>query len=59
MIKGGALEAQGEGLKILLTLVEGTERFWGWEQMSCVHFSKIVSVSLCLCFPQYSSVRRL
>lgn len=26
MIRGGTLEAQGEGLKILLTLVVGTER---------------------------------
>lgn len=41
MIRGGPPEDQGQGL----TFVEGTERFQGWEQMSCVHFSKIVSVS--------------
>jgi hypothetical protein len=28
-IRGGALEAQGEGLKSLSTLVEATGRFWG------------------------------
>lgn len=35
-IRGAAPEAQGEGLMILLTWVEGTERFLGWKQMSCV-----------------------
>ena len=32
-----------------IDLGEGTERFWGWEQMSCGRVSKILSDSLWLC----------
>lgn len=51
-IRGGVPEAEGKRLKILLILVEGTERFLGW------NFSKFISVSLWLCFPRYCSTRR-
>jgi hypothetical protein len=50
MIRGGGPEAQGKGPKIL----SGRNReVWGMGTMSFVHFSKIVSISLWLCFPEY------
>jgi hypothetical protein len=39
-VRGSAPGAQGQGLKMLLTLVERTEAF-GMGRMSCVRFSKL------------------
>jgi hypothetical protein len=47
MIRGGTFEAQGEGLKILLTLVEGTGRVLDVNRRP-VYISAIVSISLWL-----------
>ena len=52
-IRGGAPEAQGEGLKILLKLVEGIGRFLdGNICLTCI-LQQVVSVSLWLCLPLY------
>ena len=57
-IRGGALEAQGKGLKILLTLVEGIGRFSGENKCLVCIFYQIVYVSLWICFPQYCSIKK-
>lgn len=57
-IRGDAFEAQGEGLKSLLTLVEEKGGFRMGTNVFCVCFS-IASVSVWLCFPWYCSIRRL
>jgi hypothetical protein len=47
MVKGGALWAQGKGLKIPLSFVEGIGRFWVGTNVLCI-FQQIVSVTLAL-----------
>lgn len=57
--RGGALEAQGKGLKILLTLMEGMGRGVLGENNCLVYISATLFLfSLWLCFSRYCSIRR-